>query len=169
MGRERVEVWWGRGCRPVSTAYKEERGGREAWWFRGPRSHQGPSHLPGELSNPFSKISRQSRFHNPLEEDHLLAHAQLSGAFPILLAEQFNLMSIPGLIKIIINVLFIDGLKPFLFPQKTIWRVLICTARTTDWRAFTRFHHLTLTISSFYTGRDWGSERLWDLPRPLSQ
>ena len=36
MGRERVEVWWGRGCRPVqrsnsSTAYKEERGGREAW------------------------------------------------------------------------------------------------------------------------------------------
>lgn len=73
-----------------------------------------------ELSNPFSKISRQNRFHSTLEEGHLLAHAQLSGTFPILLAEQFNLMSTSELIKIIINVLFIDGLKPFLFPQKRI-------------------------------------------------
>lgn len=46
-----------------------------------------PRRPAGELSNPFSKISRQNRFHNPLEEDHLLAHAQLSGAFPILLAD----------------------------------------------------------------------------------
>ena len=71
MGRERVEVWWGRGCRPVqrsnsSTAYKEERGGREAWWFRGPRSHQGPPSTPQESCLTLSPKSRgKVDFTNP--------------------------------------------------------------------------------------------------------
>lgn len=84
--------------------------------LRDPSSHQGSA--VGERSNPFSEISRQNNFHNLLEEDHLLVRAQPPGAFPILLAEQFNLRSTPGIIKITVNVLFIDWLKPSLFPQK---------------------------------------------------
>ena len=188
-GESRVRAWWGMewdgrgwncdGGRRVPASTREQlfnwiqrregRKGRLVVYEVPAAARDLPLPHHAQLSNPFSKISRQNRFHNPLEEDHLFAHAQLSGAFPILLAEQFNLMSTSELIKIIINVLFIDGLKPFLFLQKRIWRVLICTARTTDWRAFTRFHRLTLTVSSFYTGRDWGSERLWDLPRSLSE
>lgn len=70
-----------------------------------------------ESNNHFSKISRQNRFHN-LEEDHLLAHAQLPGTFPILLDEQFNILPPLGLIKIIVNIFTYGLIKPFLTPQK---------------------------------------------------
>lgn len=59
-----------------------------------------------EPSHPCSKISKPSGFHNLPEEDQLLLLAQLPGAYPILLAEQFNLVSPPGPIKIIVEVLF---------------------------------------------------------------
>ena len=74
--------------------------------LRDPSSHQGSA--VGERSNPFFKISRQNKFHNLLEEDHLLVRAQPPGTFPILLVEQFNLVSTPGIIKITVNVLLID-------------------------------------------------------------
>lgn len=40
--------------------------------------------------------------------NHLWARAQLPGTFPIQHAEQFNLLSSPGLMKITVNGLFID-------------------------------------------------------------
>ena len=66
---------WGGGVATTrqhfSGAYKGKRGGREGWWFTRPPGKEATRDLPpsptvGEHANPFSKISRQNRFHTLL-------------------------------------------------------------------------------------------------------